>query len=43
MKNYSEIEFINVLKQIDFPNFSNFDNINIAYSDFINKIEMTID
>ena len=43
MKNYSEIEFIKVLKQIDFPNYSNFDNINTAYSDFINKIEMAID
>ena len=43
MKNYLEIEFINVLKQIDFPNDNNFDNINTAFSYFINKIVMNID
>ena len=42
MKNYSEIEFINVLKEIDFANYDNFDNINTAYSDFLNTVEMAI-
>ena len=33
MKKYSELELINLLKKIDFPNYNNFDNINTAYSD----------
>ena len=43
MKNYSEIKFIKVLKQIDFKNYDNFDDINTAYSDFIGKLETAID
>ena len=43
MKKYSETELINLLKKIDFPNYNNFENINTAYSDFINKVEMAID
>jgi len=42
MKNYSEIEFLNILKEIDFPNYNDFDDINTAYSDFINKVETAI-
>jgi len=43
MKNYSENEFKNLLMKIDFPNYDNFDDMNTAYSDFINKVEMAID
>ena len=43
MKKYSDLEFVNLLQKIPFPNYNDFDNINTAYSDFINKLEMAID
>ena len=43
MKNYSVMKFINILRAIDFPDYDNFDNMNTAYSDFKNKVEISID
>ena len=43
MKNYSVMKFINILRAIDFPDYDNFDNMNTAYSDFKNKVEMSND
>ena len=43
MKNYSEITFLNKLQKIKFLNYYNFDDINAAYSDFMNRVEITID
>jgi len=42
MKNYSELAFLNLLKNIKFPNYDNFDNIDTAYSDFVNRLEIAI-
>ena len=35
--------FVKKLKEIDFPNYSNFKDINEAYSDFTGKVASVID
>ena len=37
LKYYSEDLFVKKLKEIDFPDYSNFKDINEAYSDFTGK------
>ena len=43
LKKYSAEIFTNVLKTVQFPNYNIFSNVNIAYSDLLNKISDTID
>ena len=43
LKYYSEDLFVKKLKEIDFPDFSNFKDINEAYSDFTGKVASVID
>ena len=43
MKNYSQDIFLNALREVNFPNYSQFDNINEAYDDFIDKTKRVID
>ena len=38
MKNYSKELFNDKLQNINFPNYENFQDTNLAYSDFINKL-----
>ena len=42
-KYYSEDLHVKKLKEIDFPNYSNFKDINEAYSDFTEKVASVID
>ena len=42
-KYYSEDLYVKKLKEIDFPDYSNFKDINEAYSDFIGKVASVID
>ena len=35
LKNYSKEIFQNALKQIPFPNYEKFSNVNLAYTDFV--------
>ena len=42
LKNYSAEIFINALKTVQFPNYNIFSNVNVAYSDHLNKISDTI-
>ena len=43
MKNYSKEIFLEKLREIQFPNFRNFENINEAYQTFLDKIMVIID
>ena len=43
MKNYSKDLFLNMLKLIKFPNYSEFMDINAAYSQFMQVITSIID
>ena len=43
LKKYSAEIFTNALKTVQFPNYNIFWNVNIAYSDLLNKISSTID
>ena len=43
LKYYSEDLFVKKLKEIDFPDYSNFKDINEAYSDFTGKVTSGID
>ena len=43
LKYYSEDLFVKKLKEIDFPDYSNFKDINEAYSDFTGKVASVID
>ena len=43
MKNYSADIYEDVLGRVDFPNYNNFENINDAYSNFIQKVMGVID
>ena len=42
LKKYSAEIFTNALKTVQFPNYSIFSNVNVAYSDLLNKISDTI-
>ena len=42
-KNYSAETFEEALKDLDFPNYANFNDVNSAYSDFITKVTKVID
>ena len=42
-KNYNAQSFIKELSSLDFPNYENFDNVNVAYSDFSKKLLQAID
>ena len=42
-KYYSEDLYVKKLKEIDFPDYSNFKDINEAYSDFTGKVASVID
>ena len=42
-KNYTKDLFLEALKKIEFPDYSNFDNIDDAYCDFTEKVIATID
>ena len=41
-KNYSKEVFQNALQLIPFPNYGNFSNINLAYSDFMEKLMLLV-
>ena len=43
MKNYSKEIFLGKLREIQFPNFRNYENINEAYQTFFDKIMAVID
>ena len=43
LKNYSQTLFLDKLKKINFPDYSNFKDINNAYSDFTEKVTSVID
>ena len=43
LKYYSEDLYVKKLKEIDFPDHSNFKDINEAYSDFTEKVASVID
>ena len=43
LKKYSAEIFTNALKTVQFPNCNIFSNVNVAYSDLLNKISETID
>ena len=43
LKKYSAEIFTNKLKTVQFPNYSIFSNVDVAYSDLLNKISDTID
>ena len=43
LKYYSEDLYVEKLKEIDFPDYSNFKDINEAYSDFTGKVASVID
>ena len=43
LKYYSEDLYVKKLKEIDFPDYSNFKDINDAYSDFTGKVASVID
>ena len=43
IKHYSEDLFVKKLKEIDFPNYLNFKDIDEAYSDFTGKVASVID
>ena len=43
MKNYSQTLFQDKLKKANFPDYSEFKNINDAYSDFTGKVTSVID
>ena len=43
LKMYSAEIFTNALKTVQFPNYNIFSNVNVAYSDLLNKISDTID
>ena len=38
LKNYSDDIYEEALGRVDFPNYHNFENINDAYSNFIQKV-----
>ena len=42
MKNYSKTVLLQKLENIQFPNYSNYNNIDTAYSDFIEKTTSVI-
>ena len=42
LKKYSAEIFTNALKTVQFPNYNIFSNVNVAYSDLLNKISDTI-
>ena len=43
LKKCSAKIFTNALKTVQFPNYNIFSNVNVAYSDLLNKISDTID
>ena len=43
LKYYSEDLYVKKLKEIDFPDYSNFKDINEAYSDFTEKVDSVIE
>ena len=43
LKNYSPTLFEDALSALDFPNYENYDDIEIAYSDFVQKVTNVID
>ena len=43
LKKYSAEIFTNALKSVQFPNYNIFSNVNVAYSDLLNKISDTLD
>ena len=42
-KNYTVNSYEEALKQLNFPNYETFDNVNFAYSYFLQKIMTVID
>ena len=43
LKNYTAEIFINALKEVHFPNYDIFSDVNVAYSDLLKNISETID
>ena len=43
LKNYSADHYRDPLKQVEFPNYKNFDDVNEAYSNFFQKLTAVID
>ena len=42
LKNYSEEAFVNALREVNFPNYFQFTDVNVAYEDFISKTTSVI-
>ena len=43
MKNYAADYYKETLKQVDFPNYKNFGDVNESYSNFFQKLMTVID
>ena len=43
LKHYTKDLFLENLRNINFPNYQNYDDVNEAYTDFVNKIIVEID
>ena len=43
MKNYTKDLFIQKMSEIQFPNYSYFENVNDAYQDLLNKLMNVVD
>ena len=43
LKNYSQEAFVNSLIEINYPNYSQFTDVNVAYEDFISRTITVID
>ena len=42
LKNYSEDVYKEALEEVSIPNYDSFDNLDLAYSDFISRLESVI-
>ena len=43
LKHYSQYTFLNAVSEVNFPDYSQFNDVNEAYDDFINKTKQVID
>ena len=43
LKNYSPALFEEALKDLDFPNYQNYDDVDLAYTNFVEKLSRVID
>ena len=43
LKNYTQDAFVNSLREVNYPNYSQFTDVNVAYEDFISRTTSVID